>query len=192
MPADVRSIDALRDWYAALTGYGEMLSESLAGVELEIRRGFEWLSEQLGRWQQAVRECEDEVVQAKAELSTRKFPGYDGREPDCTVQERNLLRAKARLEYAADQVARVRSWMGRLPKMVDEVYRGPSHRLLGFLETDLPKSLAVLGRQIEALDSYAGLRADYAPAPSGTTVTNPPPAPQPASPGRQSGEKDPS
>ena len=30
MPADVKSIDALRDWYAAFTGYGEMLSESLA------------------------------------------------------------------------------------------------------------------------------------------------------------------
>src|SRR6266699_438695 len=120
MPADVRSIDALRDWYAALTGYGEMLAESLAGVELEIRRGQEWLDEHLGRWQQAVRECEEEVVQAKAELSSRKFPGFDGREPDCTVQERNLRRAKARLEYAEDQVVRVRAWIGRLPKMIDE------------------------------------------------------------------------
>ena len=189
MAADVRSIDALRDWYAQLTGYGEMLAESLSGVELEIRRGMEWLHEQLGRWQNAVRDCEDEVVQAKAELSARKFPGFDGREPDTTVQERNLRRARARLEYAEDQVTRTRSWIGRLPKMVDEVYRGPSHRLGGFLETDLPKALAVLGRQIESLESYSGLRPDYAPTPS-TTSPLPPPAPvaNPASPGRQSGE----
>jgi len=184
MAADVRSIDALRDWYAALTNYGDGLAESMAGVQLEIRRGFEWLSEQLSLWQQAVRDCEEEVVQAKAELSARKFPGFDGREPDTTVQERNLRRARARLEYAEDQVVRVRSWIGRLPKMIDEVYHGPSHRLVGFLEVELPKGLAGLGRQIAALESYAGLRIDYAPAPSGST-----PAPPPkASPVRESGE----
>ena len=79
MSADVRSIAALRDWHAALTGYGEALAESLAGVELELRRGFDWIDEQLGRWQKAVRDCEEEVVQAKAELSARKFTGWDGR-----------------------------------------------------------------------------------------------------------------
>jgi hypothetical protein len=175
MPADVRSIDALREWYAALTGYGEMLSESMAGVELEIRRGFEWLNEQLSLWQRAIRECEQDVVQAKAELAARKYPGFDGREPDTTVQERNLRRAKARLEYAEDQVLKTRSWIGRLPKMIDEVYRGPSHRLVGFLDAELPKGLSLLGRQIESLEQYANLRSDFAPAPSGTA---PPPRPE--------------
>jgi len=174
MPADVRSIDALREWYAALTGYGEMLSESMAGVELEIRRGFEWLQEQLSLWQKAVRECEQDVVQAKAELSARKYPGFDGREPDTTVQERNLRRAKARLEYTEDQILKTRSWISRLPKMIDEVYRGPSNRLNGVLEGDLPRGLALLGRRIESLEEYASLRTDYAPAPSGT-VSAPPP-----------------
>lgn len=174
MPADVRSIDALREWYAALTGYGEMLSESLAGVELEIRRGFEWLNEQLSLWQKAVRQCEQDVVQAKAELSARKYPGFDGRDLDTTIQERNLRRARARQEYAEDQVVKVRSWIGRLPKMVDEVYRGPSHRLGGYLEADLPKHLSLLGRQIESLEQYANLRTDYSPAPSGTVPPPPP------------------
>ena len=73
--------------------------------------------------------------------------------------------------------------------MVDEVYRGPSHRLGGFLEAELPKALAVLGRQIESLDSYSGLRPDYAPTPSGTSPLPPPKsATDPASPGRPSGE----
>jgi hypothetical protein len=161
MAADVRSIDALREWYAALTGYGEMLAESVAGVELEIRRGFEWLQEQLGRWQKAVRECEEDVVQAKAELAARKYPGFDGREPDTTVQERNLRRAKARLEYAEDQVARTKAWIGRLPKVIDEVYRGPSHRLVNFLEAELPKGLAILDRRIIALENYANLRTEF-------------------------------
>ena len=44
--ADVRSIDAVRDWHAALANYADSLAEALAGVELELRRGYEWLDEQ--------------------------------------------------------------------------------------------------------------------------------------------------
>jgi hypothetical protein len=172
--ADVRSIDAVRDWYAALTTYGETLAEAMSGVELEIRRGFDWLAEQSDVWKRAVRDCERDVTQAKAELASRRFPDFSGRMPDTTVQEKALRVAKARLEYAEDQVERVRAWSGRLPKMIEESYRGPAHRLVTFLELDLPKGRAGLDRRIGALESYAGLRPDYAPAPSATA---PPPAP---------------
>ena len=174
--ADVRSIDAVRDWHAALAAYGENLTEALAGVQMEIRRGFDWLHEQLVLWQRAVRECEEEVVQAKAELSSRKFPDFSGRMPDTTVQEKNLRQAKARLEHAEDQVQKVRAWIGRLPKAVDEAYSGPARRLGNFLEVELPKGLAVLDRRVAALESYAGLRPDYAPAPAASSVRAAPPA----------------
>ena len=177
MSADVRSIDALRDWHAALTGYGETLSEALAGVELELRRGFDWLEEQLGRWQKAIRDCEEEVVQAKTELSGRKFTGWDDREPDTTVQERNLRRAKARLEYAQDQVQAVRGWIARLPKLIDELYRGPANRLGGLLEADLPRGLASLRWKVETLETYAGLRTDFAAGSAPPPPPPPPPAP---------------
>jgi hypothetical protein len=182
MSADVRSIDAVRDWHAALTTYGETLEEALAGVELEIRRGFDWLAEQLSLWQKAVRECEDEVHRAKAELSARKFPGWDGREPDTTVQEKALRKARARLEYAEEQVARVRMWIGKLPKMIEEVYRGTATRLRNALEGDLAKGLAALRRRVEALESYAGLRSDFAPGPNTSVAPAPPATPAPAAP----------
>ncbi len=187
MNADVRSIDAVRGWHAALTDFGDSLDEALAGVDLEIRRAHDWLQEQLGLWQHAVRECEEEVTRAKAELSARKYTGWDDREPDTTVQERNLRRARAKLEHAEGQVEKCRAWIGRLPKLVDEVYYGPAHRLRNFLEIDLAKGLAVLSRRIDALESYAGLRPDFAPGPSMTTEPNPP-APLPA---REGGDKAP-
>jgi hypothetical protein len=177
--ADVRSIDAVRDWHATLTGFGESLGEAAAGVQMEIRRGYEWLEEQKALWQKAIRDCEEEVVQAKAELNARKFPDYSGRMPDTTVQEKNLRKAKARLEHAQDQVERCRAWIGRLPKMIEELYDGPARRMINFLEADLPVALAHLGRRIAALESYAGLRADYAPTPSTNTLPPPPPAPKP-------------
>jgi hypothetical protein len=171
MAADVRSIEALRDWYAALTGYSEVLAEALAGVEMELRRAREWLDDQRRSWQQAVRDCEDEVTRAKAELSQRKMPTWDGRDPDCTVQEKNLRRAKARLEHAEEQVEKCAHWMRKFPQMVDEIYNGKAQRLSNFLEDDLAKGLAVLSRRLASLEAYSGIRPDYAPAPSSSSVT---------------------
>jgi hypothetical protein len=177
--ADVRSIDAVRDWHVALTDYGDSLSEAMAGVALEIRRAYDWLEEQLGRWQGSIRECEDEVTRAKAELAQRKLPTFDGREPDCSVQEKALRRAKAKLEHAEDQVVKCRQWIGRLPKMIDELYVGASRRLTNFVEGELPKALADLARRVAALESYAGLRPDYAPTPATSSVVSATPAHSP-------------
>jgi hypothetical protein len=171
--ADVRSIPALRDWLAALAKYRHEAAEALAGIDLEIRRGFDWLAEQELLWKRAVRDCEDDVVQAKAELSAKKFPGWDGRMPDTTVEERNLRRTEARLEYAREQVRKCQAWETKLPKLIDELYTAAARRLGLFLEGDLARGMALLERQVETLENYADLRPNYAPAPSLTTA--PPP-----------------
>ena len=164
--ADVRSIDGLREWIAAAQVYGHDAGESLGGTQLEIRRAFDWIGEQGQLWERACRVGEQEVVQAKAELAARRFPNFDGKMPDTTVQERNLRRAEDRLEHAVSQVAKCRSWAARLPKVVEETFTGRGRRLQNFLESDLPRTLSQLTRQVEALERYADLRTDYTSAPS--------------------------
>jgi hypothetical protein len=171
--ADVRSIDALRDWLAALAKYRAEAAEAVAGIDMEIRRGFDWVAEQESLWKQAIRDGEEDVARAKAELTARKFPGFDGRMPDTTVQERNLRRAEARLDHARDQVRKCKSWQVKLPKLVDELYTATARRLGLYLEGDLARGMTTLDRQVAALESYAELRPDYAPAPSSTIA--PPP-----------------
>lgn len=166
MGADVASIPALRDWLAALAVYRTETAEALGSIQVEIRRGHQWIAEQLSLWQKAVRDCEEEVVQAKAELAARKFPGFDGRMPDTTVQEKNLRRAQARLEHAEEKVRKCRSWIARLPKHVEEVYSGHGHRLAMFLEGDLTRGAALLDRRVDALERYADLKTDYSSSPS--------------------------
>ena len=174
--ADVRSIQVLRDWLAALAGYKSDASECLSGVQMELRRGITWLEEQHTLWQRAVRQCQDDLHQAKAELSQRKIPNWDGKMPDTTIQERAVRRAKDRLEHAEEQVVRCRTWLVNLPKLVDELYTGPAHRLQTFLDGDLTHGMARLGRQIESLERYAGERQDFGVV---TTDVAPPPASNP-------------
>lgn len=173
--ADVRSIPALSEWLGTLAAYQSAASDSLAGVQMEIRRGIVWIEEQLTLWQRAVRDCEEEVVQAKAELAARKFPNWDGRPPDTTVQEKNLRRAKARLEYTEEKVRICRAWVAKIPKMIDEAYTGAGHRLQVLLEVDVARGAAVLARRLDALERYAGLRTDLAPTLTSVPISPPPP-----------------
>ncbi|MGL4423145.1 MAG: hypothetical protein ACRCZF_20960, partial [Gemmataceae bacterium] len=95
-----------------------------------------------------------------------RFPNWDGRMPDTTVEERNLRRAEARKDHAQEKARLCQKWLAQLPKQIDETYSGPSRRLLNFLEADVARQLAVLEQQAEALERYAQVRIDYAPAPS--------------------------
>lgn len=176
MAADVRDIDALREWLAALATYRSDANESLTTLRVEINRGIEWVNEQYHLWQRSIRRFDDTVVQAKADLAAKKFPDVNGRMPDTTVEERNLRRAVAKLEHAQEQVEKCRRWLTSLPKTVDEVFHGPAQRVANLLDIDVPRGAAVLDRRIEALERYAELRTDY----SASAPLPPPPPPPPS------------
>ena len=155
VPADVRSIPALREWLAALQVYRTEAQESLFGTSQELRRAQDWVEEQLQLWKRAGRDCEEAIVQAKAELVARRFPGHDGRMPDTTLQERNLRRAQAKLEHAEERTRKCQAWASKLPKLIEETYSGKAHRLGLFLTDDLEKAGSELARQIESLERYS-------------------------------------
>jgi len=160
--ADVKAIDALQDWHNALCVFRTEAVESLSSIAMEIRRAFDWIDEQAKSWHREAREADDDVVQAKAELNQRKTPNYDGRIPDTSVQERNLARAKARKQFAEEQVEVCRKWAVRLPKMVNEEYEGSARRLGNFLEADLPVAIAHLNARIESLHNYLQVQPERA------------------------------
>ena len=166
--ADVQAIDALQDWHNAVVLFREEALDALSNINMEVRRAYDWVDEEGKAWQQEVRLAERDVVQAKAELSQRKTPNFDGRIPDTSVQEENLARAKARLRFAEDQIDVCRKWAVRLPKMVSEEYEGPSRRLGNVLEADLPVALAHLAARIEALHRYTQGAPASAPPPPAT------------------------
>ncbi|HKA07118.1 MAG TPA: hypothetical protein VKD71_07655 [Gemmataceae bacterium] len=156
--ADVHAIDALEDWHNALCLFREEATEALSSVALEIRRAFDWIDEEGKAWHREVREAEEAVVRAKAELAQRKTPDYSGRIPDTSVQEENLARAKARLRFAEEQVEVCRKWALRLPKMISEEYDGRARRLNNLLEADLPTAIAHLNSRIQSLHAYTQVK----------------------------------
>ena len=117
--ADVKSFDGLVDWHAALATFRHDALECIASIELEVRKSSDYLDDQLRYWRDAVRDCEEDVIQCKYDLNRRQMPDFTGRIPDCSVQEEALRKAERRLAYAEDQVKVVRKWMTILPRELD-------------------------------------------------------------------------
>src|SRR5262245_19563241 len=179
--ANVRAVEALQDWHATLATFRTEAQEALAACELEIRRAFDWVADTRQHWKQAARDAEEEVVQAKAELASRRFPDFSGRMPDTSEQEKALRRAVAKKEFAERQVEVCRRWLTKLPAAVAETYEGPARKLAATLEAELPRGLAVLERLIAALEAYLQI-APSSPSSGPPEKAEPPPAEPPAPP----------
>jgi DNA repair exonuclease SbcCD ATPase subunit len=156
--ARVTSIPILADLRAALVTFTAEARDALGAAEMEIRRTFEWLDEQLKYWVHEVRRAEDAVFEAQQELARRKLMRVGDRPPDCTEQEKALRKARARLEHAQQQRDKTRTWLRELPTAVNE-YEGPARRLGNLVEADLRRACALLERKLEALEAYVGLTA---------------------------------
>ena len=164
--AGVRSLDALKDWYVALSLFRGEGQEAETSLRLSLLRAEEYLNRQQVFWKKRIREIDEEIVQAKAELSSRKWKDKDGHHPDTTVQEENLELARARMEDAEERLEACRKWHGHLPSVIRDIFEGPNRRLAFFLDIELPKALAELAKQITALEQYLGLQPSALPATS--------------------------
>jgi hypothetical protein len=160
-PARVNSIDLLRDFRAALASFKAEGQDALTANALDIRRALDWLTERRAFWARAVRDCEEEVTHAKADLHRKQVLHPGDRPPDCTQEIKALKRAQARLEHAENQVEKCKRWEPTLQRAADE-YEGPARALADLLEGDLPKSLNLLDRLVATLEEYLAV----APRPS--------------------------
>src|SRR4051812_19932472 len=124
-PARVTSLDLLRDFHAALAAFKADGQDGLTAIALDLRRAFDWLADQRQFWVRTVRDCQDEVTHAKAELARKKVLLPGERQPDCTEEIKALKRALARLEHAEEKVEKCRRWEPALRRAADE-YEGPA------------------------------------------------------------------
>lgn len=168
--ARVSSLDALVALRTALVLFKDKASQAMSSIDLEIRNTLNWLDDQIKHWQAAIRFYEEEVFQAKNELTRRKMMRIGDRPPDTTEQEQALKRAEAHLEFAREKLESTRTWVLQLPEEITE-YRGPAGQMLATLEIDFPRMDALLERKLASLEAYVQSSAPVVSAPP--TVSRP-------------------
>ena len=170
--ARVTSVQAIIEFKVALLAFCQEAKEVLATIEMEIRRTMDWVQrDQLPYWQREIRNRQEEVAQAKADLFRKQLTRLSGQNPDYLEERKALRMATFRLEKAEDKVQICRRWANReLAQAVDE-YEGPARQLAGMVEGNPPPIIIFLDRIIGSLEAY--LDVGTAPAEMPATTDDP-------------------
>ena len=152
--ANVTSLDAMRHFRHALARFVEDATNALTALHMEVYRAMDWLEHDRPHyWRNEVRRCYERVAQARAELEKAKMKEVAGHRPSCYDEKKALELAKQRLKRAEEKVELVKRWAILVRDEMNE-YRGRLGALERCLETDIPRTIAMLDRSIAALESY--------------------------------------
>jgi hypothetical protein len=163
LPVDVRSLQALSDFRAALARSREDAKNALAAADMEISRMVDWLENNRRLyWEAEIRRRREDLSQAKGELfrkRTSRMFGHDGNlsEPHELVRE-----AMRRLEEAEHKLLTVKKWRDPLQQAVMK-YRASAQPLSDMVDSDLERAIGQMEQMIRAVEAYL---ADAAPSTS--------------------------
>ena len=185
--ADIQSLDALRDFRAALLTFIDDAKLALDDAEFDARRTTQWLQlEQPAFWKGEIKSWERRLNEARADLARKKLAKFSDRAPDTTVEEKKVKRCEMMLEEAHRKLKLCKTLEPELQHAVQE-YRGQIVPLMGMLENLIPRATVRLDRMVEAVESYLRVQAPVMPKPAAvglgaaadTMTRQPTPMPRP-------------
>lgn len=157
--ARVTSLDALRHLRAALLNFVDESSETMVGLDMELRRGLQWLLDTQPKfWKNEERRLHDRVLEARQELSRCKSMALPGEVAPCSEQKHALERVIRQLRHAEEKSKVTQHW-GRVIEHEAQEWQGRANQFSSKLEADLPKAIALLDRAIAALEGYLEVTA---------------------------------
>jgi len=161
--ANVRSVDAIRDFKVSLVNFAEDARVALAAMEMEIRQVRNWLErDQMTYWKAQVKRSHEEIAEARAELHRRQITQMNSDAVSDTDQKEALKKAQRRLRMAEEMVERVKKWVPVLEHALAE-YHSQAQPLGDRLSGSLVNSFTLLDRMVAALDQYLATEAPSAP-----------------------------
>ena len=161
--ANVRSVDALKDFKIAMITFAEDARNALSSTDMEVRRIRDWLQrDQLTHWMAQVKRREEDVATAKSELFRRKVTAMNSDSVSDTDQKEALRLATRRLEQAHEMVAKIKRTIPFLEHAIAE-YQATSQPLGDMLTGSFANSINLLERWVVSLEKYFELNAPTAP-----------------------------
>jgi len=153
--AYVNSLDAVRDFRAALATYVAESKKGATGLEIEIRRACDYIAvDRAQYWKQEIRRGMQALAQARDDLhNARTFKTINDHTPACVDEQKAVQRAEQRLKYAEHKAQVVRKWTMAIQHELNE-YIGRMAQFAAVLEADMPKAMAAMDRILAALDTY--------------------------------------
>lgn len=169
MPANIHSIEALKEAMAALAKFAEEAGALLANVDSDVARMGQWLThERPAHWKTQVRRREELVQAARQEISRKVLAAAPN--PASTVLERRALaRAQEKLAEAQKRQQSTRRWVGVWDKE-SLMARGSISQLAEFVRADIPRAIAKIDRMMVQVEGYLSIKLSESDLPAGTAT----------------------
>ena len=109
--ARVSSIDALAAFREALIRFGDACADSVVSLQMESRRGAEWIEvERVAYWPAQARQASDDRKSAEINLERCEQAIRPSDRRSCYEQKKAVEQAKARMGLCEEKVRVVRKW----------------------------------------------------------------------------------
>ncbi len=155
MSANVRDLQAIRDFRVKLIRFIEEVEGALQTLQGDMRRGFEWIGqEQPQYWTVQQRKAYDLVAATRTALTSCQLRTVAGNRSSCIEEKVAFEKAKRRLQHCQQQIDVIKRWSVKIHHDVDE-FRGRIAGLRRLLDVDIPQAIAFLERSTAILESYA-------------------------------------
>jgi hypothetical protein len=153
--ADVRSIEALKEFRVALALYAEEALGALGAVKMEARRTVQWVQhDRKTYWTEQIKRRREAVASARSEVARRRLAKTPEHTPAMSEQKELLRNAEASLREAEAKVILVRKWEPMLQQAVLE-FQASIRRISDLAGADVPRAMHLLGRLVDALEAYS-------------------------------------
>lgn len=157
MAANVRNIEAIREFRASLIVFMDNALAAVESMAREAQRAVAWIEQDRPHyWEAQTRRAFDHVGAARTAYETCRMRTVAGRRSSCIEEKQAFEKAKRRLEFCHAQKERVQRWAVKTLRESDE-FRTRLARMRHLLDTDVPKSIALLQETAEILESYADI-----------------------------------
>lgn len=152
--ANVKSIDAIQQFAAAVVQFREEAKICTTRIEMEIGKVIGWLErDRPGFWKRESEHCDRRFAEARVSLHKCRMRRVGDFRPTCFEEQKMVQHCKQQLEFARKQIGVIKRWSVSARQEADE-YHGRAAQLIQTLERDLPALIVLLQQSVNRLDSY--------------------------------------
>jgi hypothetical protein len=156
--ARVASLDAIRDFKAALADFADTANVALSEATADVQRTIWWIShDQLANWQREIKKRTDKLNQAKAELFKKQLESNDSR-TSAVVERKHVAKWQAALDEAENKVRMVKKW-GQVLEREMLLFKAGCAQVSGAIQGDIPSAIGRMDKMIQSLEAYLALQA---------------------------------
>jgi hypothetical protein len=151
--ANVKSVDAIREFRAAVIEFAQTASTSLGESQSDVQRTIWWLQQdRLAHWQRELKNRNKKLAEARSALEQKEI-----QKVSTVLEKRQVALWQTRVAEAEDKLVKIKRWVRELERELIR-FKAQCQRLGRTLDGEVPQVIARIDRMLGSLEAYVHLR----------------------------------